>query len=627
MLSAKLKRETGIVMVTTMYFLLVLLALMSAFFVITNLEIGSYKSERKSVVGFYAAEAGLNLRAEQIREIFVDYNRPTGSSPASSTPCQGGDNGGGDYVCTNYDINNHRALTYVVEDPTNPIITTIPPGELYQNLNAQEYRYTVHSKALDSADNVEAILELRFKSRLVPLFQFVAFYNKDLEILPGPTMTLSGPVHTNGDLYLESGATLSIAGQVTTAGRLFRGRKNDGTCISNSVRVKDPTSYQQLIPACPSRTEVFAPNVTAFNGMIQIGVDDLTVPEPESIDASPGEVYWDYADLRLVLRLNAAGNPDTTNSVTGVEVRNSNNSVDTTATSNLHHASCTGNISGRSIGTTNTFYNNRENRSIRMLEVDLSNLLNCLHSRTVMAAGKTLADSSEGGLVFHFTVEGPNSAATANQYGVRIRNADQIRATTAGAPVPKGLTVVTNQALYTWGHYNRTNWIPAALLSDSLNILSRNWQDDPGTTNAGAGCPGSGNNCSGNSGTGNANVTTTNRVATDTTVYAAVMSGTDTTGGVEGTGGQGGAYNGGLENYPRFHEYWSGRSFTYLGSFVSLNRPRHVNGTWIYGGRYYTAPNRYWDYDTRFNDAANLPPLTPRFVYLRQELFVRDFEQ
>ncbi len=621
------KKQNGIVMITTLYFLVVLLALMAAFFVITNLEIGSFRTGKKSVIGFYAAEAGLNLRAEQIREIFVDYNRPAGSSPVEDNACEAGNDGGGDYICTNYNIGNHNARTYVVEDPSNPIITTIPPGELYQNLNAQEYRYTVHSRALDSADNVEAILELRFKSRLVPLFQFVAFYDKDLEILPGPTMNLSGPVHTNGDLYMESGATLSITGQVTTAGRLFRGRKNDGTCISNSVRVMDPSAYRQLIPACPSRTEVFTPNVTAFNGMINIGVDDLTVPEPESIDASPGEVYWDYADLRLVLRLNSSGNPVTTNSVTGIEVRNSDNTVNTTATTNLHHASCTGTISGRSVGTTTTFYNNRENKSIRMLEIDMRNLLNCLHSRVVMAAGKTLADTSEGGLVFHFSIEGPNSNVAASNYGVRIRNAATLRATVAGAPNPRGMTIVTNQAIYTWGHYNNTNWIPAALLSDSLNVLSRNWQDDPGTANAGSGCPGSGNNCSANSGTGNGNVATNNRVATATTLYAAVMSGTDSTGGIEGVGGQGGAYNGGLENYPRFHEYWTNINFTYLGSFVSLNTPRHVNGAWIYGGRYYTAPNRFWDYDTRFNDAANLPPLTPRFVYLRQELFVRDFEQ
>jgi hypothetical protein len=43
--------------------------------------------------------------------------------------------------------------------------------------------------------------------RLRAALQFLAFYQNDLEILPGATMNLHGPVHTNGNLYLNSDAT------------------------------------------------------------------------------------------------------------------------------------------------------------------------------------------------------------------------------------------------------------------------------------------------------------------------------------------------------------------------------------------------------------------------------------
>jgi len=79
-----------------------------------------------------------------------------------------------------------------------------------------------------------------------------------------------------------------------------------------------------------------------------------------------------------------------------------------------------------------------------------------------------------------------------------------------------------------------------------------------------------------------------------------------------------------LENYPRFHEDWSGKTMVYRGSFVSLNKPRHVTGAWA--TQSYSPPARDWNYDTSFNNAANLPPITPRFVYLRQQLFLRDYE-
>jgi hypothetical protein len=238
-----------------------------------------------------------------------------------------------------------------------------------------------------------------------------------------------------------------------------------------------------------------------------------------------------------------------------------------------------------------------------MLDVDMTALLNCIDSRELFGVGKTLADSSDGGIVFHFSVDGPDASLSANSYGVRLRNAQELQATNPGAPLVRGMTVVSDQAIYTWGDYNAVNKIPAALLVDSYNALSNNWDDSKDTLGVDS------------------------RVASDTTVFTAILAGTDSTGGIEGAGGQDGAYNGGLENYPRFHERWTNKKFTYLGSFVSLNTPRHVTGAWIYGSPQYKAPIRDWGYDTDFNDAANLPPLTPRFVYLRQELFVRDYEQ
>ncbi len=595
------KNDSGFALVTVILLTGLLTALLGAYFVISRIELATTKYTRDSTTGFYAAEAGLNLRAGEIRDIFVGYNRPSGTSPSETDACEGSNLGSGDFACSNYQFGNHTVTTYVKEDGYT--ILTIPPGEKFQNLNAQEYRYTAVSKATNLQGVVESKLELKFKSRLVPLFQFVAFYNKDLEILPGPVMNLNGPVHTNGDLYLNSDATLTINGQITTAGSLFRGRKNDSTCRSNSTRVFDPATASQLVPSCPTRT--LATDVTAFNGMIEYDVDTLTVPDPDILSPTTSSIYNTKADLRLALRLNSTGTVDTTYATTGVEVRNADRSVNTAQTTALN--ACPGTISGKSIGNTNAFYNNREDLTVRMLEVNIQELLNCLHNTGWFGTLKGINDSTEGGLVFHLTVEGPNSNAASNNYGVRLRSAAALGASAAGAPQIKGLTIVSDQAVYTYGNYNSNTttpgWKPAAILADSINVLSGSLVDANTTTWA-------------------------SRNASNTTVNVAFLGGTDTTGNAEGGAGQSvGAYNGGLENYPRFHENWTGRTLTYRGSFVSLGKPIHVDGPWFYGNPDYTAPNRNWDYDTRFNDAANLPPLTPRFVYLRQELFVRDFEQ
>lgn len=598
MRKGRLLGNQGFVLITTMMMTTVLMALFAAYFVMSRVELAATRLSRDGVTGFYAAEAGLNMRAEIVRQEFLGYNRPSGTSPAEEDACEGGNQGTGDFACSSYTLGNREVVTYVNEDASNPVVLTIPPGERYQNLNAQEYRYTVPSVARGPLDQVEAMLELRFKTRLVPLFQFAAFYNKDLEILPGPAMTLEGPVHTNGDLYLNANTSLAIQGQVTTGGSLFRGRKNDSTCMSKPITVPDPLNPRSLVPSCSGRVQLYEDDLTNWNGMIEIDVEEVTVPEPEVFDPNPGEVYWANADLRLVLYLDNANNPILTNSATGVEVRDENDVLDAAGTAALDGC-------GGVVGTSTSFYNNREGKDIRMLEVDVGLLLDCLHNTNWYSTGKRLDDDTEGGLVFHFTVKGPDSAEPANNYGVRLKNAADLQSSVGGAPLVQGMTVVSDQALYVWGDYNEDpgNKIPAALMADSFNVLSNAWDDSKDTLNVDS------------------------RVASNTRIYSAVLAGTDTTGGVEGIGGQGGAYNGGLENYPRFHEKWTSKTLTYYGSFVSLGNSRHVNGGWVYGNPQYKAPIRDWHYDTDFNDAANLPPITPRFVYLRQELFVRDYEQ
>ncbi|NDC37572.1 MAG: hypothetical protein EBZ48_05920 [Proteobacteria bacterium] len=565
----------------------------------TRIELATTRGVVNSSVGFNAAEAGLNLRAEAIRSFFVGYNRPTGTSPTSTNPCVGSNQGSGTFACQSNTLGSYTTTSYVSEDPTNPAVITIPPGERYQNLTAQEYQYTAVANAKTASGKVAAMLQLNFKSRLVPLFQFAAFYNKDLEILPGPSMTLTGPIHTNGDLYLNTDSTLTIQGQVTTAGRLFRGRKDQNTA-TGTVRVFDPSTARTL-GTTGVRRQLTTSDVTAFNNMIQIGVPLVTVPQPDVLDPQPGKTYWDSADLRVVLRLNNSHVPQ------AIEVRTATNVNNSTQSTRL--MSCVGTASGdlgtnKVVNTNATLYNNREGKFIRMLNVDMRNLLECLYANNSVISGRSLSDTTEGGLIFHFSVSGPDSTVAASRYGVRIFNAAQLRANSSAAPLPVGMTVVTDGAIYLQGDFNATNKIPAAALVDSFNVLSNDWLDSRSTQTLG------------------------NRTPTTTTQQLAILAGTDTTGGQEGSAGQNGAYSGGLENFPRFLENWNGTvTYTYRGSFASLNRPRRVNGAWVYGGAVYTAPVRNWNYDTSFNSAQNLPPITPRFVYLKQQLFVRNYDQ
>jgi hypothetical protein len=235
---------------------------------------------------------------------------------------------------------------------------------------------------------------------------------------------------------------------------------------------------------------------------------------------------------------------------------------------------------------------------------------NAAPANSFQQLGLAASDLSNAGLVMHATINQTSytsAAGNTSPYGFALIKAQQMPglAEVGATTDPTGLTVVSDQAVYIQGDYNTLNWQPASVLADSLNVLSKACLTSNVTINKNDGV-----NCTG--------VTGNEVVADPTTVNTAFLSGTDITNSTATPG-----YNGGLENYPRFSENWSNKTLIYQGSFVSTGTPEHVSGTW--SNQAYNAPLRVWDYDTRFNLAKNLPPLTPRFVFLRQEAFSRSF--
>ncbi len=631
------KNEKGLALLTVMFLLVLMGGIFSAYLVITRNELKLVKSSRDSLSGFNAAEAGLNIRAEELRGVFLDFAQPEGSSPSSLSDCDEGTNlGTDDYQCRTYNFgNSHSATTYVSEDATNPRTTVIPPGETFAGLSAIEYRYNVTSVGRNSAGSNEAILDLTFQSRKVPLFQFMVFFDEDLEIFNGAVMTLNGPVHTNGDFYAatQDGGTTNYTGQVSVAGNLYRGMKSVSSCsgYSGPSRVSDTpdTSSPNYVslPSCSgSRFEIT--DVEDWNDNIDLEIEAVTVPFPESMDSFSDGEYWQRADLRIVLRLDGSGNIDRSNSPTGVEIVDTAGNTDTTETNRLHN-DCTGLVSE---GGSNYVVGSRDssdspgnrlrlyreyqhysgtNNYQTTLEVDVQGLLNCIDDHSSIMDGKTLDDDTQDGLVFFFAIDGPLSSSSQNNYSVRLRNGATLQSSNFGAPEVEGLTVVTDQGLIVWGDYNRdtADWVPAALMADTTWLLSNDWDDiDSEETNA------------------------YDRDGSATEVSAAVLSGIRRTGGINGEGGQdfgADSNGGGAINVFRFNEWFRVGSssipdFTYKGSMVSLGAPRKSNTTWG-PFTYYSAPNRDWSFEERFNDPENLPPMTPVFIYLRQELFVRDY--
>jgi hypothetical protein len=166
---------------------------------------------------------------------------------------------------------------------------------------------------------------------------------------------------------------------------------------------------------------------------------------------------------------------------------------------------------------------------------------------------------------------------------------------------PQGLSVATPDPTYIEGNWNvqtahggtsdagqnmTADSLPSAIYADAITILSSAWNPN------------------------NSTASLSSRVASSDTVNAAFL-----TGNVPSNGSY---YSGGVENFPRFLENWSGDTFTYNGSMVCMFPSQIANAPWPGTGTVYNPPTRDWAFDTNFNNPSKQPPMMPQVITVQR---------
>jgi hypothetical protein len=427
----------------------------------------------------------------------------------------------------------------------------------YQGLRGYVTGFRLVSRARDvtSPMNITAAVRQDVEIATIPLFQFAIFYTLDLEINPGPVMTVTGPVHSNSKIYLEPQNALTFQSDVTAAGAIIHDNKPGDTTVRNGGTI-------------------------TYNGEHDAGVSTLNLPigtnnSPAAVrqvvevppsDEDPNspmgkERYYNKADMIITVKdIGVVVNSGRFNNF-GSVVPNSE--------------------ATQFVNTAVTFFNKRENKWVKTTEIDIGKLRQWNQSNTLLRPVLPMRDVRTVYVVDIRT----NAAGT--QAGVRLVNGETL--------LPKGLTVVTPHPIYIKGHYNSplsergsldtSLTVGASVVGDAVTILSPAWNDANSASGLGS------------------------RVAVNTTVNAALLAGI-----VQTVPGE---YSGGAENFPRFLETWSGKTLTYNGSMVVLFESRYATGLWQGTGAaptypdIYNPPNRNWAFDENFLDLNKLPPATP----------------
>lgn len=405
--------------------------------------------------------------------------------------------------------------------------------------------YQVTATATHPANpGVAVTLHQMITRRLIYTFQHAVFYDQDLEMLPGPNMTLSGRIHSNSDIYLDTHNTFTIEGDhMRSAGNMYNERKDDGSTLSGDVVIEvagSPGTYVGMNNFDSDSANWVNESQTRWGGSVKTadhGVSQLSVPQVGSIQN--GGFYDTKAGLKVIN--GQLVTPEGTPLVEGVDIPEG------------------------TVTTSNSFYNNREGKWVTMTDIDMRKLAG--YEDDDPDGSPSFSNRMPGNGLIYAT----RNDAGAGQPGIRLKNGQKIERN-------GGLTVVSDAPVYIEGDFNTVDKQPSAVICDAVNILSNDWDDS--------------NSFSGLS----------SRVADETTVNLAFISGIDDT--------TTGNYNGGLENYPRLHESWSGRELEIRGSFVALWNSVMATGAWQYGGSQYKAPIRNWNYDQDFLN-GDMPPFTP----------------
>jgi hypothetical protein len=512
-------KKKGVALITCYLIILILSILGTAFLARSVNDKRVAERKKASIQAFYLAEGALEDAIYQFTNALANFQSPpvSGNIPEMSASYTNSAQGG-PYI--------------LVETGSIPVL-------------CQDYLITATATHPEYT-TITSTANQFFRRKLTSAFNYAVFYADDLELIPGPNMTLSGRVHSNSDIYIAAVNTLTIdAEYLYSAGNIYNKRKDDGSREGGDVRirVKDsaPAAYANMevggVYLDSDNANWTVDSQTRWNETVKSsvhGVTPLAIPAIGSIQ--PDGYYADNADLKITKK--AAGTWEIYSGGGQIDI------LDLPANTIKEE----------------TFRDNREGKDVTVTEIDMS----ILNTSGYFPANSLLYVTREDA-----TVAQPN--------GVRLINGESIQ---------NGLTVASNNPIYLQGDYNKDDpgngFIkkPAALICDAINILSNSWND------------------------ANSDQNVNNRVASNTEINTAVIS------GIVPTPTGGGNYSGGLENYPRLHERWTGKTLAIRGSFVELWESQIAQGQWQYGNPQYTAPIRDWDYDTDFNDVSKLPPFS-----------------
>lgn len=581
-------RRRGMAMMLVLVMSVVILAMGMAMIGLSGDVLGGSVDTKTKIRARYAAETSISVAIAdavyQAGEIFGG-----GVSASSRNVTMGGDNG---QAAVSSGNNLGQEVILQKRSPMN---------------NLRGNKIPLKIEATGKAGRAKSRISASVALYQVPIYQFGVFYDGPLEITPGPNMDVMGRVHTNSDAYFRGVAALTFEGPVTVVGDIYQWWRSN----SGSIRYRlKPDSASNLFSVPGLSTNL-------------VKMSSSTQPPPIG-----GVSNARYKETKLTLPI-GVGTP---HSILGV--RDSSDPVQLRRQKFDWIVQARSSAAARFVYTgsetppswitgPSVMYDRRERRWVRFWDFDVSVLAGTANQDSIFYLDDLTSLTEKIGT--------GSSKKVLNAF--RIKNA---------AVLPRNLTIACGKPVYILGDFNTkdgtgntSNYKNAQIASDAVTVLSAKWPDysrakigtgGVTTSNSSMEQPfanGNWANCSGCSGTPPIQSTGTGPTA-DVRINAAMITGNKPSsaaclaGATNETNFES-CYEGGWHNTLRFLEDWTGRTVTFMGSFVCLWDAKTEGlrtdatdpGVVVIKGGHYSPPTRVWGFDTRFNDLNNMPPGSP----------------
>lgn len=457
-----------------------------------------------------------------------------------------------------------------------------PPAAYGKNKWQYSYFYlaAVDITVPSSTGNVKAKVRRVFEKKFDNPWTYAMFFVDDLELHPTTSLTVNGPIHTNAGLYI--GTNLFTTTNIVEYGSEYVNGYSPTDTYHSATPTKPNFAKSDASLALsdmpPNQVSPYLPfgwnlKLTNADGSVnndsyhEILEQAVSTPDPLS------EIrYYNQAAYRVLI--------DSSNNIT----------VTKKDGTNLPTNSGEGKIFKDAITTNQAIQDQRENTYVRLATLDVKQISDAAEADkfSIWNGVIYIADTSTHGTTITAPLGGTGATVNTTIRGIRLINGYKLPKINSGTNNVDGLTIVSANPVYIKGNYNTStnsgDSVPsnngtytdpdasgydrklAAVIGDSINILSGAWSDL------------------------NSASSISSRTATNTTVNAALVGGI-----VPSAGGN---YSGGGENFVRLLEDWKNNTLCIWGSMVQLYTSKQATSPWVGTGNNYKAPlvsKFYWD--------------------------------